>query len=112
MTKCRSFLHRGAPALAAAAVAAVLAAGPPAAAQTYCTKPIEPLCVQQQDMVQSAPDETLCIEGLVSFEEGLREYAECLGEARQRAESTIEAIGSFRSCLEQEGYGNCPQPER
>jgi hypothetical protein len=91
------------------AIAAILLAGlsSQSVAQTYCSKPIRPICAESLVDANDEAQKRLCLEDLGRYEETLKEYASCLEGSLEDSRAELEKATKLRQCLEDEKSSDC-----
>lgn len=94
--------------LAAPILAAVLAlAAVPAGAQTLCSAPIAPICVDVETTYDDASTADRCRQDVEAYSESVEAYAACLQEQIDELRSHRDALDESFACRS-EGGTDCP----
>lgn len=96
----------------ALAVMLVVGAGPEAFAQTYCSKPVRPICAESLVDAEDEAQKRLCLEDLGRYEETLKEFAACLEESLEEVRGELESSAELRQCLGDETSSDCTALDR
>lgn len=78
---------------------------PGLAAQTMCSRPVQPLCSTDIQEVDTGPERLRCREDTARYIENLEIYRRCLAGIVDDADAQLEAAERFRSCLLDEEEG-------
>jgi hypothetical protein len=83
---------------AAACLLALLPAGP-ARAQTFCSEPAPPFCVNQQGLYEDSSAADRCGRDVRTYAQGMRGHAECLRAQAEEALVRAEQIRRRDDCM-------------
>lgn len=82
---------------------ATVSQGP--AAQTLCSRPVQPLCSTDIQAADTGPERLRCREDVARYIDNLEDYGRCLEGAVDDADGELAAAREFRACLIAEDQG-------
>lgn len=88
-------------------LACLVLLGPLAAvAQTYCSAPVLPFCVNRTGVYEDPPEAERCGDEIRRYAQGMRKHAECLRKQAAEAIARAEQIERRHACM-LEGREDC-----